>query len=117
MPKIIFFTAGGVPTTPEQTEINQIAAFAADPYEFQIRDASKEDPDKPEDCDYKAGSAPSSYDEVTAFDVDAPPELAVGADQIVLTDGETTDVEPTGSYTDTVTFTIVDGAITAITLS
>lgn len=36
----------------------------------------------------------------------------------VVTDGmELTAVEPTGSYTDTVTFTVADGEITAIVLS
>lgn len=118
MPKIIYFTAGAVPTTPEQAAIDAIAAFAADPYEFVVRNAAEDNYANIEAADYVAGSAPSpAYDGVSVFDPDSIPEPSVGDDQVVLTDGETTGVEPSGSYTDTVTFTISGGAITAIVLS
>lgn len=46
------------------------------------------------------------------------PVTIVGGSMAVVPDGfALTGIEPSGTYTDTVTFTVADGAITAIVLS
>lgn len=55
------------------------------------------------------------YAAVNGGDVPAP--VTLESNQLVLTSGDTSDVTPSGTFVDTVTFTVVDGAITAIALS
>lgn len=44
-------------------------------------------------------------------------QAMVSTGGVVVTDGMTVDIEPSGSYVDTVTFSVTDGEITAIALS
>lgn len=106
-PKVLYFTAAAAPTGPEQAAID---ALLAGQYDVQVRNAAQSAlyGTKAEPCDFKAGSAPAEYDDVPVWDAGAllPSTSAIVSDAQELTVG--------GS---TYTFTVVDGAITAIAVA
>lgn len=78
MQKVLFFTAGPIPTNDELTAINKIKAAAAAPFELGIRNAAIPAQYQPkyEETVYVAGSPPAPYNDSEDFPVfnpDAPP--------------------------------------------
>lgn len=104
MTKVLFFIAKDQPTVNEQSQID---AIKTQQFDLFVRNASANTlygDTLPEDCDYVAGSVPSEYG--------APewPGSATGG--AVVKDGDAITVGGA-----TYTFTVVDGAITAIVVS
>lgn len=119
--KILFFTAGEVPTVAEAAEIAKIQAYVDDVYLIGVRRSGG--------AVYQGGSRepaefvaalsdsliPAAYkapNAVTVFDPDAPPAPLLPSNQAVVTDGVA--IEITGG---TVELTIVDGEITGGTFT
>ncbi len=104
MSKILYFTAGPVPTGPEQTAIDRLAIDAGAPHTVGVRNALVPavwgNPAVVEDCDFKAGSAPAAYA--------AKPVYVAGSEARVKT-GQVIPCTPSGN----VTLTVVNGVITA----
>lgn len=67
--KVIFFTAGDIPTTQEKADIATLNALAAAPFEVVVRSKNGNHSFGTgiEAADYKAGDPPSSYSGVTAL--------------------------------------------------
>ena len=105
--KIIYFTAGDVPTTEEKAEITALNAFAS-AYSVTVSNGSvapnlgldSEGDPILDACDLVAGTVPTIYEDLPVIDVAA---IAT------VTDGQ--GLELGGSV---YTFTVVDGEITAI---
>ena len=113
---IIYFTAGFAPTTEEAADIAALNAFCTG---FSLTVSNGSVPPNLgsnalgapllDNASYAAGTVPSLYSEVPLIDPDNPFDVAVGADSVVITDA---DVLTIGE--ETFTFTIEDGAVTAI---
>ena len=113
--KIIYFTAGPLPTVEEAADIAKLNAVTEAPYSVAVRNSqvplSSGGPT--EDCDFVAGSIPAPYDNddeeegkiYPEIDPDDIPTVALSATQAVVSDGQTL-----LGYT----FTVVDSVITAI---
>lgn len=111
--KLIYFTADTVPTVDETAEIAALKAMAAPRYEVFVRNrlGSQQYGAGAESFDVVAGTPPDGdlYDEA---------DVVLPGDEVTIRDGfALEDVTPSGEYTDTVTFTVEDGEITAIVLS
>lgn len=110
--KIIYFTAGRIPTTNEKNEIAALNALAVAPFEVVVRSAadSLAYGAGNEAADYKAGSPPASYNATPAFDIDNPPESGLPGTNAIVADGQVLDVDGGG----TVELTIAGGAVTGV---
>ena len=111
--KIIYFTAGDVPTSGELADIAALNAFC-DGYSLTVSNgavAPNLGADVLDDADFVAGTVPALYDEVAVIDPDAPFATAVGAGNAIVADED--ELTLAGSV---YTFTVEDGAITAITV-
>lgn len=76
MQKILYFTAGQMPTEGEQIEIDALAGFTSAAFELGIRAPGSNYAGDPEDADFVAGTPPEPYDDggtYPVFDPDAPP--------------------------------------------
>lgn len=114
--KILYFTAGPVPTTEEKADIAALNAFAVAPFEVGVRNAVQvgASGSEVEAADYVAfvsgGSAPEPYDDdetYPVFDPAAPPASSLPAGVGLVADGQVFDV--TGG---TVEVTVTDGVVT-----
>lgn len=54
---------------------------------------------------------------IPGYSIDNPEQAALTEDQAIIEDGVALEVDVTGEYVDTITPTIVDGAVTGFTLS
>lgn len=116
--KVIYFTAGEVPTSGELQDIEKINSVAERGYIVNVSNGSVDSGlGGIEACNYVAGSIPDEYAEVPVFDVDAPPIPNLPETAAVVYDGDIKEIAVTGEYTDSVQFTVVDGVISAIVLS
>lgn len=115
--KILYFTAGIVPTNDEATEIAAIRALAIQQYEVMVMNGLQSPnygAGQPVG-DYVAGTVPDSYldeeDEplYPEFDItNLPDPDSLPADQAIISDGETIDLGAT-----TVTVSVADNVATA----
>lgn len=119
MAKVIYFTAGELPTTDEKAEIAALNAFAVAPFEVVVRNgAAMALAVAPfEETDYVAGTPPSTvptgatqYNDMPAFDPASPPESGLPGTIALVADEQELIIAGDGTYV----FTVVDGAITAI---
>lgn len=119
--KVLFFTAGDVPTTDEKADIAKLNAAAVAPYEVGVRSAIRGlgTTGNFEATDYVSGTVPNvaPWNAKPVIDPDAIPNQSTSATQAVIDSGVGIVVPVTGTYTDTITPTIVDGAITGFVLS
>jgi hypothetical protein len=107
MEKIIYFTAGDVPTSGETAAIAALNAFAS-AYSVTVSNGAKapglgldgEGDPFLDQADFVAGTVPSIYDELPVFDLGA---------RTVVTDGFEIALDG-----DVYTFTVEGGEITAI---
>jgi hypothetical protein len=122
MKKVIYFTAGAVATAEELEEITAIRAYTGPLLDLTVSngailpnlsgDPENEDDPRIQESDFVAGTIPEAYSGVDELDPDnIGPALDVGSDKAVVTDGQVITIEAA-----TYTFTIVDGAITDITV-
>lgn len=119
--KVLYFTAGDVPTTGEKADIDKLNAAAVAPYEVGVRSAIRSlgTAGNYESADYVAGSVPAvaPWNAIDVIDPDAIPNQSTSATQAVIESGVDIVVPVTGTYTNTITPTIVDGVITGFVLS
>lgn len=112
MTKILYFTAGPVPTTEEKADIDALNLLTGEKYTVGVRNGLI----PPlfgagaEACDYVAGTPPltgdgEAYEDTPVFDPDS-----AGEGFAPVTNGMELVLEGDGTYV----FTVVDGAITAI---
>lgn len=126
--KIIYFTAAANVTPAEQADIDALNALTVPAYSLKVANAAvlpnlgmmpnpdpEPDPEDPEivpilmACDFVAGTIPADYSGKDEIDPDAPPVPDVGEDRAVVADSQVITIGE-----ETFTFTVVDGAITAI---
>lgn len=118
--KIIYFTVGPAVTAGEAADIAALNALTEPAYSVQVSNGAvppnlgknSEGGNVIEACDFVAGTIPDDYDGVDTIDPDAPPAPDVGDDRAVVSNGQELTIG--GS---TYTFTIADGAITAIAVA
>lgn len=126
MGKIVYFTAGAVPTAAELADIALIEGQIAKPHTLDVRNANSSmayGAGDDVDYDYVASAngrasspVPTAYQSVGAeWDQDDPPDPAymggTGETQAVVRDGDT--FANTGSPAGTITITVTDGTATA----
>ena len=108
--KILYFTAGAVPTAPEATEIAALRALTEAPFQVLVKNGEVlpqyGNTEEVEDCDYVAGTPPTEYSEYDVYTADLTEGYAI------VTDGQV--VEITGG---SVELTVVDGVITGGTFT
>ena len=116
--KIIYFTAGPFVTEEEQADIDALNALCEPRFELQVHNSlvlpgrghdSSGDPII-EACDYVAGAVPDEYDGIGEIDPDAPPP-PIEDDEAIVSDGQQLEIGE-----NTYTFSVVDGAITGISV-
>ncbi|WP_019170675.1 hypothetical protein [Pseudaminobacter salicylatoxidans] len=118
--KIIYFTAGSAVTSAEKADIAALNALTEPAYSVQVSNGAVSSGlgktgagnSVLETCDYVAGSAPADYGVIPTFDPDDPPAPDVGASRAVVENGQSLTIGES-----TYTFTITDGAITAIAVA
>lgn len=121
MTKVIFFTAGPLPTVNETAAI---AKFNALPVETVVRNGLENNNygAGPEECDFVAFvspmTKPTAYTAKTTFDPDKPPALSsLPATSAIVANGQKysgVTVTGTGTFA---TYTVANGLVTAIALS
>lgn len=121
--KIMYFTAGMQPTETEQEEIDALMPLIEPRFEVVVRRGDGVGTMNygagVEATDYVAGSPPAPYDDPDDYPVADPenPPTGLPETQTIVNDGDALEIAVTGTYTDTVTFTVEGGVITAIVLS
>lgn len=92
MKKVLYFTAGPIPTPQEQADIAALRTLAEPAYEVGVRNGAANaqfGTGRNEPADYAAGVIPTEYNALDEFDVDAPPAPDTLPDtQTVVTDGQ-----------------------------
>lgn len=109
--KIIYFTAGPVPTGGELDDIAALNA-KSNPYEIKVRSAIESNSYGAgiEDADFVAGTIPSAYSAYTEFDIDSEPVEVDENDVLDITNSA-------ASNSTTGTVGITDGDITVVLAS
>lgn len=112
--KVLYFTAGPQPTSPELADIAKLNAVSLPQYETQVVNGAAVTGDEygagrliP--CDAVAGTIPEDYDEIDEIDPDAIPNTALLSTQKIVAHGDVITLSNGG----TATLTIVAGVITA----
>jgi hypothetical protein len=110
--KILFFTAGPVPTVNEKAEIAALNAQAAAPYVVRVRNSLKARSRSVEAADYVAGAIPPNYRDGgtdaspsyhTVFVYTNPPDPeSLPSAQAILRNGDSLAIPGGGSVTVTV---------------
>lgn len=117
MKKVLYFTAGDVPTGAELTAIGKLNAATSAPYEVGVRNTLHPAGDTLlEHADYVAGTIPTAYNAVTEIDPNNIPDQSLSATQAVIDSGVDIVVPVTGVYATKITPTIVAGVITGFVL-
>lgn len=109
--KIIYFTAGAVPTVGELADIAVLNSLSGPEYVVNVSNGAVDSGlGTIEASDYAAGTVPVDYSAVDVFSLTNPPAPAslIGT-QAVVYDTQALVIGPT-----TYTFTVVAGVITAI---
>uniref|UniRef100_A0AAU6W0Z1 Virion structural protein n=1 Tax=Pseudomonas phage Pavpe01 TaxID=3138545 RepID=A0AAU6W0Z1_9VIRU len=100
MKRIIFYAAGPILTTDEQTALDKFNASAAQPYEVIVMNAKAPAQSTPlRAADYRYGATPSGYSALPVADPDAPPTAPLSDTQVVIADGAVLPIIDAGSAT------------------
>ncbi|CAA2409743.1 Virion structural protein [Xanthomonas phage Suba] len=89
--KILYFTAGRIPTTAEKAEIAAIEALCVVPYSVGVRNPiDSPNYGTPEEADYVAGTVPEEepYASLPEFDPADPPNPSLPADKAIVGNGD-----------------------------
>lgn len=110
--KVLYFTAGDVPTTDEKADIAKLNAEAVASYEVGVRSAIRGlgTTGNFEATDYVSGTVPNvaPWNAKPVIDPDDIPNQSVSDTQVVLNDGDELDAVGGG----TIAVAIVDGVAT-----
>jgi hypothetical protein len=128
MAKVIYFTAGDVPTTAEQADIAALSLFAVAPFEIAVRNTKAVGASgvSLEAADYVAcvsgGTLPALYDDAedfAVFDPANPPVGGLPATSAIVANGGTvaTVKNSAESVTKSATATVAGGVITKLKLA
>lgn len=111
--KLIYFTAGDVPTVDEKADIAQLNAVAVAPYEIAVRSSVRpmSSGGPYENCNYVSGTIPdvALYEGKPVVDPDAIPNQFLVPTQAIVSNGQTI-VSGDTSYI----LTVVNNVVTAI---
>lgn len=109
--KVIYFTAGAVPTAGELADIAVLNSLSGPEYVVNVSNgAVGSGLGTIEASDYAAGTVPGAYSAVPVFSITNPPRPAsMIATQARVFNGQVLVIGPT-----TYTFTVAGGVITAI---
>lgn len=127
--KVLYFTAGITPTSPELAEIAKLNAVTAPQYQVIVMNGAANakygETDRLVPGDYVAGTVPAIYeiededDEriYPEIDPDNIPNQALTSTQTIVSHNQEVTVPVTGTYATKAKFTVVNGVITGIVLS
>jgi hypothetical protein len=106
--KVIYFTAGDVPTTDEKADIAKLNAAAATPYEVAVRSGIRSlgTTGNFEAADYVSGTVPASapWNAKPVIDPDAIPNQSLSSTQAIVTNGQ--QIEGVSGNGNTATITV-----------
>jgi len=88
--KVIYFTAGDVPTTDEKADIAKLNAAAVAPYDVAVRSAIRpmSSGGPLEACDYASGTVPTAYNAKPVIDPDAISNQNLSSTQAIVTNAQ-----------------------------
>ena len=90
--KVLFFTAGPVPTSGELAAITKLNTAAEKPYEVTVMNGSADtkygETNRLAPCDFVAGTVPTIYNAKTVIDPDAIPVQNLPNTQAIVTNGQ-----------------------------
>lgn len=90
--KVLFFTAGPVPTSGELAAIAKLNTAAEKPYEVTVMNGSADtkygETNRLAPCDFVAGTVPTIYNAKTVIDPDAIPVQNLPNTQAIVTNGQ-----------------------------
>jgi|ERR1044072_1315339 hypothetical protein len=127
--KILYFTAGILPTSPELAEIAKFNAVTDPQYELIVMNGSANakygEPNRLVPGDFVAGTVPVIYESLNEDDERVYPEInpdsipnqALTATQAIVTHNVVMTLPVTGTYTTGIKATVVNGVITGFVLS
>lgn len=111
--KLIYFTAGDVPTTDEKADIAKLNAVTVAPYEVAVRSSVRpmSSGGSNEACDYVSGTIPdiAFYEGKTLVDANAIPNQFLVPSQAIVSNGQNVTV---GEIT--YQLTVVNNVLTSI---
>lgn len=109
--KVIFFTAGDVPTSGELASIAKLNAEAVAPYDVAVRSGIRpmQSGGPLEACDYVSGTVPTAYNAKTVINPDSISNQSLSSTQAIVTNGQ----QITSGGT-TYIITVVNNVVTAI---
>lgn len=112
--KVIYFTAGDVPTTDEKAAIAKLNAEGVAPYEVAVRSAIRpmSSGGPLEACDYASGTIPTAYNAKPVINPDAIPNQSLLPTQAIVSNGQQI---TSGGVTYAIT--VVNNVVTAIDVS
>ena len=114
--KVLFFTAGPTPTSPELAAIAKLNAVSLPQYETIVANGAAINgnefgADRLIPCDFVAGTIPEAYGEIEEIDPDEIPNTALLATEAIVSNAQVLTLSNGG----TATLTIAGGVITAAT--
>lgn len=90
--KLIYFTAGILPTNDELTAIGKLNTAADKPYDVTVMNGAANtkygETDRIAPCDYVAGTVPTIYNAKTVVNPDAIPVQNLPATQAIVTNAQ-----------------------------
>lgn len=123
MQRILYFTAGIAPTSPELAEIASLNATAAKPYEVIVMNGAAGGGGadygaaRPIPGDFAAGTVPSEFSGLTVFDPANPPVVLPVTKAVVANGGNVTVKNSAGTVTKTGVATVAANAVTGVALA
>lgn len=117
MAKVLYFTAGPIPTTQEKADIAALNAFAVAPFDIGVRNALAVGASgvSVEAADYVAGTPPAPYDDdqvYPLFDPENPPAGSLPATSAVVSNGGVIPIKNSAeSVTEDGTLTVEAGQV------
>lgn len=115
--KVIYFTAGLTPTSPELAEIASFTeAMLTASYAVVIRNGNQPTLANLEEADYVAGTVPTDYADYDVIDTDAIPAQGLDEDQAVATNGQSVNLTDNANTSVNIALDVDGGEVLAATM-